>query len=315
MDIHFAHSLITALRDDPCVFGYSGLFPDEHSPRLIELGEAVLSGSEGTLPVKGRLGYVMVEAYQNIVRHRSRSVSIAPWGEGRSMFLLRCHTAGQQVFACNLVTRAQAKKLDTDLSDLQGLGNAELKELYLEGIQRTSKPGTRGAGLGLIEMVRRAGGGATWAFNHVDEQHDLFAISLELANTGGADALRMDGPLHRMVLTHRIKLFHVGLWSADIEQVLLDLAVNEGKDEGADTTGRREVLQRIIGAFRSVCDHASPMLLTLHGAEQTLFSLGGMVSGKDEAGLRSRLSEMNAILQVEERPEGDAALATVEFPC
>lgn len=314
MDIHFARSLITALRDDLCIFGYSGLFPDEHSPRLIELGEAVLNGPQGTFPVKGRLGYVMVEAYQNIVRHRSRSVSISPWGKGRSMFLLRCHTAGQQVFACNLVTRAQAKKLDTDLADLQGLDNAGLKELYLEGIQRTSRPGIRGAGLGLIEMVRRAGGGATWAFNHVDEQHDLFAISLELANTGGADALRMDGPLHRMVLSHRIRLFHVGLWSADIEQVLLDLAVNEGKDEDADATGRREVLQRIIGIFRAVCFHSSPMLLTLHGADRTLFSLGGRILKTDEARLRSRLSEVNTTLHVEDGPEGDAVLATAEFP-
>lgn len=315
MDIRFAHSLIQALRGDRCIFGYSGYFPDEHSPRLIELGEAVLSGSTGTVPVKGRLGYVMVEAYQNIVRHRARPLSPASWDQGRSMFLLRCHAAGQQVFACNLVTRPQAEKLDTDLADLQGRDNAELKELYLEGIQRTSTPGTRGAGLGLIEMVRRAGGGATWAFRSVDDKHDLFAISLELGATGGADALRLEGPLHRLVLGHRIRFFHVGIWTSAIENVLLGLARNESTFEVGHLPGRGEALDRIVEVFRSACDLSSPMLLAVHGGDQAVFSMGGMIDRSGVDKLRSRLSDPAATLRVEDRMEGQKLLATVEIPC
>ncbi len=313
MDIRFAHSFIEALRGDRCIFGYSGYFPDEHSPRLIELGEAVLSGASGTLPHKGRLGYVMVEAYQNIVRHRARPLSVTPWDEGRSMFLLRCHDDGQQVFACNLVTRSQAEKLDTDLADLQGRDNAELKELYLEGIQRTTKPGTRGAGLGLIEMVRRAGGGATWAFRAVDDMHDLFAISLELGTTDGAAALRLEGPLHRLVLGHRIHLFHAGIWTADIENVLVGLARNEGPDEGG-LPKRGEALEQTVEEFRSACDLAMPVLFVIHGGDHAVFSMGGTIDRSEVETLRTRLSDPRATLRVEDRMEGQKLLATVEVP-
>lgn len=313
MDIRFAHSFIEALRGDRCIFGYSGYFPDEHSPRLIELGEAVLSGASGTLPVKGRLGYVMVEAYQNIVRHRARPLSLTTWDEGRSMFLLRCHDDGQQVFACNLVTRSQAEKLDTDLADLQGRDNAELKELYLEGIQRTTKPGTRGAGLGLIEMVRRAGGGATWAFRAVDDKHDLFAISLELGTTDGAAALRLEGPLHRLVLGHRIHLFHVGIWTTAIENVLIGLARNEGPEEGG-LPKRGEALEQTVAEFRSACDLSRPLLFVIHGGDRAVLSMGGTIDRSEVETLRNRLSDPRAILRLEDRREGQKLLATVEVP-
>ena len=312
MDIPFAHSLVEALRGDRCIFGYSGFFPDEHSSRLIELGEAVLSGSSGTVPVKGRLGYVMVEAYQNIVRHRTRSLSLPRWSEGRSMFLLRCHHAGQQVFACNPVTRSQAQKLDKDLADLQSRDKAGLKELYLEGIQRTSKPGSRGAGLGLIEMVRRAGGGATWAFKPVDDRHDLFAFSLELGTTAGADALHLDGPLHRLVLDHRIQLFHVGIWTSGIENVLLGLTRNEMSIAGSDLPQRGAALMRIFDLFRSACDRSKPLLFVLHGGDRMLFSMGGMVDPAKAEELEKHLAGTGATLRCAGVPEEGNVLTTVE---
>lgn len=315
MDIQFAHSLIEALREDRCIFGYSGFFPDEHSPRLIELGEAVLNGWEGTVPVKGRLGYVMVEAYQNIVRHRARPLSMPDRGEGQSMFLLRCHATGQQVFACNLVTRSQALKLDKDLADLQGRDNTELKELYLEGIQRTSKPGTRGAGLGLIEMVRRTGGGASWTFNPIEDGHDLFAISLDVGATDGADVLQLDGPLHRLVLEHRVLLFHVGIWTTEIEHVLMGLALNEGPAEGGeDLLKRSDRLKRTVEVVRSTLDLAAPVLFVLHGGDRTIFSMGGMIDRRAVGKLLARLSDVEGTLRVEDRPKGEKVLATVDVP-
>lgn len=314
MDLRSAHSLIQALRGDWCIFGYSGHFPDEHSPRLIELGEAVLSGAPGGVTVKGRLGYVMVEAYQNIVRHRARPLVRTPWDKGRSVFLLRCHATGQQVFACNLVTRPQAEKLDNDLADLQGRDNAELKELYLEGIQRTSTPGSRGAGLGLIEMVRRAGSGATWAFTAVDAKHELFAISLELEATGGTDALRLEGPLHRLVLGHRIRFFHVGIWNSAIENMLLDLAHHERNHAGGQLPGRPEVLDRLVQVFRSVCDLSNPLLLVVHGGDQAVFSMGGTIGRSVVDKLRARLPGLTATLRVEDRMEDSQLFATVEVP-
>lgn len=312
MHIRSARSFIKALRGDRCIFGYSGCFPDEHSPRLIELGEAVHNGATGAVTLKARLGYVMVEAYQNIVRHGVGTFS--PWDVGRSMFLLRCHAEGEQVFACNLVTRSQAEKLDTDLADLQGRDNAELKELYLEGIQRISKPGTRGAGLGLIEMVRRTGGGATWAFRPVDEGHDLFAISLELGTTDGADGLCLKGPLHQLVVEHRIHLFHVGLWNADIEKVLVGMAGNESPCEGGYLPKRGEALEHVVGAFTSVCDLSAPVLFVLHGGKSTVFSMGGMVHRSALEQLRTRFPGPGAMLRVEEGAEGGKVLVTMEIP-
>src|SRR5690606_36999047 len=93
MDIRLARSLIATLGDDRCIFGYSGRFPDEHSPRLIELGESIHCSCGGPPSSKGRLGYVMVEAYQNMVRHQAR-IEQAASHRTHSLFMLRCQGPG-----------------------------------------------------------------------------------------------------------------------------------------------------------------------------------------------------------------------------
>jgi hypothetical protein len=220
LDARLAQLLSRSLHKDGCLFLYSGSFPDEHSARLIELGEALDGLLEGVRNSKGRLAYVMVEAFQNIVRHRADAGGT---GEGRSLFLLGCGADGQRVTAQNAVTPEQERKLRTSLERLQELDADGLKSLFLEGIQRASAPGTRGAGLGLIEMVRRSGGRVSWSFSPLPCPLRLFTLSLDLGEGTTGLALE-DGPWREMMIRHGLALAYAGAWSAEVLEALLGFA-------------------------------------------------------------------------------------------
>ena len=67
----------------------------------------------------------------------------------------------------NPVDKEQAEALRRMMAQLKGRDKAELKELFLAGLQRASRSNTRGAGLGLIEMSRRANGDPGWSLRRV----------------------------------------------------------------------------------------------------------------------------------------------------
>lgn len=184
MDRTAAHLLYEVLGTDACLFGYAGTFPDEHTARLIELGTAVLEHQGVRVAERGRLSYVMVEAYQNVVRHRARLAPEVENGEGRSHFMLHCGAEGRTVATLNPVANDKAKDLQEVLGFLKGRNSEELKNLFRDGIQRTHSPERRGAGLGLIEMMRRSGATPNWRRMDKIPGHTLFSLAW---SPGGTD--------------------------------------------------------------------------------------------------------------------------------
>lgn len=311
MNIRLARSLIATLGDDPCIFGYSGRFPDEHSPRLIELGEAIHSSCAGPQSAKGRLGYVMVEAYQNMVRHRARIEEAVPH-HAQSLFMLRCHGRGHVLETRNPVTHAQQPPLEARLAALRGKDTSELKELFLEGIQRVRPPGMRGAGLGLIEMVRRAGANPTWSFERLNETHALFHLSLEL---GERDPGKVnDHGLPGLMWAHEIACCYAGVWSEGIQRALIGLVPEERPARNGDMARAAELATRVADALFATVVPGEPHVLIFHGGEHPALVLGGVV---DPGLLNAFMADMqDAGVRVAHGPglsEG-SVLATAHIP-
>jgi hypothetical protein len=252
MDTRFAHALFQALRKDRCSFGYSGSFQDEHTARLIELGEAALGpeGEDGA--ARSKLAFVMVEAYQNIVRHRAPVPTALEQGAGRSLFLLRCTAHGQHVVAINPVSKADVPQLREQLAHLDGLDRSQLKELFLSGLQRTQDPERRGAGLGLIEMARRSGNVLGHLLSGSGEAYELFLLAVRLGEAGDdraviADAVRS----HAEVAENDIRFFHVGGRSPAIDEAVTRLMEAEHTTVGRGQAVARGILAAmdIMNAF------------------------------------------------------------------
>lgn len=266
MDLNIAVSLCRELRGGLGLFGYSGPFADVHSARLIELSEALSEVSGFAFSGRGRLGYVMVEAFQNIIRHRADSPGLMSWGSGSSLFMVHHTGAAQLVVAQNAVTKSQQLQLDARLADLRDKTPEELKQLFMAGMQRAGTPGVRGAGLGLIEMVRRSGGKIAWGFNPVDALLQQFSFHVELGEVvSGQDQWAISSDVRRLMMEGRVALVYVGKWSLALQGLLLQFA------------GENPEAERLTRTMSPYMIHASMALFMLHGDPVRSLTVGGIM--------------------------------------
>ncbi|MCC6840179.1 MAG: hypothetical protein IT230_08485 [Flavobacteriales bacterium] len=310
------HPLLACSGGNRFLFGYSGAFPDEHSARLIELVEVMAARDQSLRSGKGRLAFILVEAYQNIIRHQAISATADPWGAARPMFLIQDQQGMQVMTTRNAVSHKQAEALRTQLAELVRMEDAALKELLLQGIQRPSTTGVRGAGLGLIGMLRRTGEKPTWTFAPVDKEHQAFSLHWALdhwpkATTTGGEML-LDLPA--WMSEHRVQLCYAGPWTADLGTVLLRLAGAEWPHSPAGPDGHDQRLQQLAEAVLPVFSGSGQLAVALHGGSPMRLTVGGLVAHDVPARWQGRWEQAEWTLGPAMPEPGGGVLASVSFP-
>lgn len=192
--------LFRALAGDRTALLYRGSFSDAHTARFLELVELLLGHGDAPPAYRSSMAFVLVEAYQNIVRYaRDRGT--------RSLVGIRRWEVGAEVLASNPLSDGAAAELMSAIGRLDGLGSAQLKALFLDGLRSGSRTREGGAGLGLIEMKRRSKGGMWHEFVRLPEGGQRFSMALGMdaarppVGTGPLTAaLEAIGDLHHLLL-------------------------------------------------------------------------------------------------------------------
>lgn len=300
MDPGTAHSLFQALRGDRSAFLYSGEFRDEHTARLIALGEASLEGASSRSSSKGRLAFVMVEAYQNIIRHKAPLPPQLEEAQGRSLFIMRCNEHGQQVVSMNAVVKRDIPALRSTLEGLEGLSSEELKGLFLAGLQRPENTARRGAGLGLIEMARRSGSDLGYVHRELSADHELLILAVRLGDQQPYDEiLSMGAVLHGVVVQHKVLLVHTGEPTAAIEEGLLRILEEDAGSGSSRGAQRGRAFLGGSGLFQAAGAHGRwiCVMSSVHGHDSLL--MGRLLSPAKANELSTAIQEVNGLDRLE----------------
>lgn len=209
---------------------YAGAFPDDHTARLIDIAERILSDGTGSSKgLRARTTFALIEAYQNIVRHR-------PTGNGeRGLVALVHDNRHTEVMTANDVRDGDLAGLLRALKRIEGLGVDELKRLFVEKLSTGATSARGGAGLGLIEMARRSGN----ALRHrtLPRQGGVHRFQLMVSCRAQDEFF---GPERFAALDEASSA--VGLlaglggtvWSSDVEQQVLRMVEHEPGVQGAE---------------------------------------------------------------------------------
>lgn len=176
MEVHHAFSLQRALVGGTFALLLGDPFRDAQTARLIEMAEAVAQRQGMSKGMQARLAFVLVEAFQNIIRHRPR----ADADGGDSGFILRTVPGGQQVITRNPVADADLPALHGALDKVIGKSPELLKTLFLSVLQANASTAKGGAGLGLIEMARRSGHDPAYALEPLGPGRHSFTLQAVL---------------------------------------------------------------------------------------------------------------------------------------
>ena len=142
-----------------------------------EIGNAIKRYLEDEQRGKGTIIDVFaayIEQTQNI-RNYLRNNEIDE--EHRSsIMLISTHNGNYQIASGNSIRKCDVEPLKSKLEEINCLDKDGLKQLYKEQRRKEREPDAKSAGLGLIEIARRAMKGLEFRFDPQDESYDFFSL-------------------------------------------------------------------------------------------------------------------------------------------
>lgn len=85
---------------------------------------------------------------------------------------------GYFISSGNLIENEDVKALAERINNISSLDKLELKSLYKKQIKKESEPGSMGAGVGLIDIARKASRPISYSINNVDDVLSFFTITV-----------------------------------------------------------------------------------------------------------------------------------------
>ena len=123
---------------------------------------------------------VFVEQMQNVIRYSAERL---PEEEDEEVLDLSFGilTIGKEgddyvLLSGNLIRCADIDRVSEKLKQIQGMDRDQLKRLYKEKLREGPDEFSKGAGIGFIEIARRASRPIEFDFVEVDDRHSFFAL-------------------------------------------------------------------------------------------------------------------------------------------
>lgn len=140
----------------------------------------VEEGNSSSLAVK--IFAVVVELSQNILHYSSERGEAGSAQSGSRIGVLVVGKKDDSYFVLsgNLVPNEKKQKLTEYLGYLNSLDKKELRKLYSERRRRGPDSDSKGAGLGFIEMARKASQPLDFDCHDVDDRNSFFSIKIRV---------------------------------------------------------------------------------------------------------------------------------------
>lgn len=130
-----------------------------------------------------RLFSMVVETGQNIIHYsdeKDQSQKDGGSGTSRGIITIGYENGSYFVVSGNRINNEKVPRLREKLEKLRSMDKKELRQYYLERIKKEPDEGSKGAGLGFIEMARKAGRPIEYHFRKIDDKNSFFSIRVVL---------------------------------------------------------------------------------------------------------------------------------------
>ncbi|TCL76789.1 hypothetical protein EDC14_100169 [Hydrogenispora ethanolica] len=168
------------LRDFGVLISFSGRF----SQGIIEeLGEAIKEYMEADERPKNdiyNVFAVFIEQTQNIKNYATRKEGCPQFERivNSGIVCIGKNSQGYVVWAGNLVENRDLPALSARLESIVRLSKEELKKLYKEQLKKELPAESGGAGIGLIEIARKAGAPLEYSIEPIDPEFSFYELKV-----------------------------------------------------------------------------------------------------------------------------------------
>ncbi len=172
------------LRAQGIVFAYSGYVTESVLSGVGDALKRKLAIEDADTRTIRSVFAVFVEQMQNIIRYSVEQVPPQRPGlniKGADELRFGILTIGQEgydyvVHSGNLVVADDVPRMQEQLAAIQRMSRDELKIAYKQRLRSEPEPYSKGAGVGFIEIARRASKPIEFDLMTVDSEHAFFAL-------------------------------------------------------------------------------------------------------------------------------------------
>ena len=150
-------------------FSQDGMLP------IVDMMENNLSSVASTRLLQKKVMYVLVELFQNIVKHAATTS-----GRQEGVLLVAEAEEGYEIYTGNFILNSDISGLEEHLNLLSSLNPEELNILYRQELVKTQINKKGGAGLGLIETARYSSNHFSFGFLPIDQKCSFFTLGIKI---------------------------------------------------------------------------------------------------------------------------------------
>lgn len=312
MDQSTLFDIYNIIRDDKLSFVYQGEFSDDMTEMITSLSEFNMSKADEVTKLKKKVFFLMVESFQNIVRHGEKTkVSLNKTADKAGIFLTRNINNTYYITSANLFKNDQVEGMIQKLKNVNSLDEHQLKALYLDILSNDGLSSKGGAGLGLIEMARKSGQELEFEFEKVNEEYSFFYLQIKIPNPTASEAIDVDSSkisidvakeFHKKMLDGDVLMVHHGDFSQGSILPLLQLIEDNLSHQFEGTLLKKQISLILIEMLQNISKHgkeqngiASGIFLMGKEDDRYVFGAGNMIDNENIPKIKERIDNLNGM--------------------
>jgi len=262
-DHAFVYSLYQMMIKDHLNYAYRGIFTQKITDSLINFIQGLLKVTGGSRKIKKRVFYVMIECIQNVTRHQEISDKAQLRTDG--IFLFQSEAGMYNISMGNSIDNKHIDLLKEKLEKVNQLSKEELKEYYKKVLKNTVISKKGGAGLGLIEIVRKSGNQLGFKFKKLDDNFSFFFMDTLINELEDANSEQMhffngvevtEKVMDLMDLNH-INLLYRGQFSEHKAFDMLDVIENVRLHEDQTPLVKKRIFRVVVEMLENISLHGA----------------------------------------------------------
>lgn len=173
------------LNEHQVISAFKGKIGPEVLRSILRSTESSLVDVKESVPIRKKIFNILVELVQNLIKH----VDAEAKGEKALSTLMVTRDAdGYLISTGNHIQKAMSEFVQERVKMLNTMSKDELRQFYMDNMEKNEITEKGGAGLGLIDIVRKAGGKLDCFIEPVNEHLDFLVLQIRVLTKITPDA-------------------------------------------------------------------------------------------------------------------------------
>ena len=179
MKVEDFYSYRNELTQDGIFLTFNGVLVHNFMVKLVDMLKSKVSQFNVDKNLEQKIFATVIEQAQNIIFYSAERIPV-PFMEnellGVGTITIGTEEGCYFVICGNLIPTDKVEKLRCKLMNIQKMGQEELKQYYKEQRRAEPEEDSKGAGLGFIEIARKASRPIEFAFHEQDSENSFFTL-------------------------------------------------------------------------------------------------------------------------------------------